>query len=316
MARALLVAAALCPLMASAVTATKAYVDRRIDRVQEQTAAIGAYLNAEDARFVSTNYDSAVHLPEAYFEIKRPDGSWAVMWRELRRWEWFLDGAWSAATNALARKGEQEWGFFDAATGAPAPDGFAWLSMPRVAVCAGAAYQRLATASGAYWVLEANGLVANLNGTTNGYFRVEDEEGAAQFEVVKGDKRTIFAVPGSQTTVVSGVPHIFTSYEVTGAAEPPVAYFTRSLAPVEWIAATDAACPFGASWTQSGETWTCEWWPRGNEPSGFMRAAFTIGGETRIRNVAPVEISRIVIDGVTYTLTVETVDGKKVLGLK
>lgn len=314
--RALLFAALVLPLAAGAVTATKEYVDRRVDRVQEQTAALGAYLNAEDARFVSTNYDSAVRLPEAYFEVKLPDGTWSTVWREMTRWRAFLDGAFLQATNALAKKGEKEWGFFDAATGAPAPDGFAWLSMPRVAVCAGAAYQRLATASGSYWVLEANGLVANMNGTTNGFFRVEDEEGAAQFEIVKGDKRTIFAAPGSQTVEVMGVSHIFTTYEVTGAAEPPVAYFTRSLAPVEWIAATDAACPFNVRWTQSGETWTCEWWPKASEPAGFMRAAFTIGGETRIRCVAPVEIARITVGDETYTLTVETVDGKKLLGVK
>jgi hypothetical protein len=284
--------------------------------LQNQVSAIGAYLNAEDARFVSTNYDSTVHLPEAYFEIKRPDGSWAVMWREMTRWNWFLEGAWCAATNTLAQKGEKEWGFYDAATGAPAPDGFAWISMPRVALCAGAAYQRIATASGAYWVLEANGLVAQINGTTNGYFRIEDEEGAVQFEVVKGDKRTIFAAPGSQTVEVMGVTHVFTSYEIDGALEPPVAYFTRRFDPVEWFAATDPACPFNASWTQNGSTWTCEWWPKSAEPSGFMRAAFAVGGETRIKNHAPVEFSKIVIGGVTYTAAVEEMNGRKVLVLK
>lgn len=284
--------------------------------LQAQVTAQGAYLNAEDARFVSTNYNSTTRLPEAYFEIKLPDGTWEPMWREMTRWNWFFDGPWTSVTNSLATKGEKEWGFYDAATGAPAPDGFAWVSMPRIAICAGAAYQRVVDTAGGYWVLESNGLVTDINGTTNGFFRITDEEGVAQFEVVKGDKRTIFAAPGSQTVEIMGVTHVYTSYEVEGAAEPPVAYFTRSLQPVEWFASTDSACPFNATWTQSGTTWTCEWWPKANEPSGFMRAAFTIGGETFIRNAAPVEMTKIVIDGVTYTLTVETIDGKKVLGLK
>ena len=144
-----------------------------------QVSAQGAYLNAEDARFLSTNYDSKVRLPEAYFEIKLPSGEWARMWSEMTRWNWFLEGIYSPWTNAvnaaLSTKGEKEWGFFDAATGAPAPDGFLWASMPRIAICAGAAYQRIAEADGAYWVLESNGMVAEINGTTNGFFRVVDD---------------------------------------------------------------------------------------------------------------------------------------------
>lgn len=326
------------PLVASAVTATKAYVDRRDAEVaatiptdaaslgafpadagaslQAQVTAQGAYLNAEDARFVSTNYNSTTRLPEAYFEIKLPDGTWAPMWREMTRWNWFLSEPWTALTNSVATKGEREWGFYDAATGAPAPDGFVWVSMPKIAICAGAAYQRVVEASASYWVLESNGLVTEINGTTNGYFRVVDEEGVAQFEVVKGDKRTIFAAPGSQTVEIMGVTHVYTSYDVTGASEPPVAYFTRRLDPVEWFASTDSACPFNASWTQNGSTWTCEWWPKSAEPSGFMRAAFTIGGETYVNNRAPVAFTKVVIGGVTYTVKVVEINGQKVLALE
>jgi hypothetical protein len=284
--------------------------------LQSQVAAQGAYINAEDARFVSTNYNSLVHMPEAYFEIKLPDGSWAKMWQEMTRWNWFLGGPFASVTNSLSTKGEKEWGFYDAATGEAAPDGYAWISMPRVAICAGAAYQRVATSAGSYWVLESNGLVANMNGTTNGFFRIEDEEGNAQFEVIKGDKRTIFAESHSQVVEQMGIPHIFTSYEISNTTEPPTAYFTRSLSDIKWIAESDSACPFNVRWTREGSIWTCEWWSKDNEPSGFLRAAFTIGGETRIRNSAPVEMPRIVIDGVTYSIYVETINGKKVLGLK
>jgi hypothetical protein len=286
-----------------------------------QVSAQGAYLNAEDARFVSTNYDSKVRLPEAYFEIKLPDGEWARMWSEMTRWNWFLEGIYSPWTNAvaaaLANKGEKEWGFFDAATGAPAPDGFLWVSMPRIAICAGAAYQRIAEAQGSYWVLESNGMVAELSGTTNGYFRIVDDEGKAQFEIVKGDKRTLFAAPGSMVSSVMGITHYHVTYSVTNAVEAPVAQFTRSISEPEWFDESDSACPANVSWTKKdASTYVCEWWPKSAEPSMFMRAAFAVGGETRIRQTAPVEMQRIVIGGKTYILGVSDISGKKVLTLE
>ena len=286
-----------------------------------QVSAQGAFLNAEDARFVSTNYDSKVRLPEAYFEIKLPSGEWARMWSEMTRWNWFLEGIYSPWTNAvaaaLATKGEKEWGFFDAATGEPAPDGFLWVSMPRIAICAGAAYQRIAEAQGSYWVLESNGMVAELSGTTNGFFRIVDDEGKAQFEIIKGDKRTLFAAPGAMVSSVMGVTHYHVTYSVTNAVEAPVAQFSRSISDPEWFDESDSSCPANVSWTKKdASTYVCEWWPKSAEPSMFMRAAFAVGGETRIRQTAPVEMERIVIGGKTYTLTVSEINGKKVLTLE
>jgi hypothetical protein len=286
-----------------------------------QVSAQGALLNAEDARFVSMNYDSKVRLPEAYFEIKLPDGEWARMWSEMTRWNWFLEGIYSPWTNAvnaaLANKGEKEWGFFDAATGAPAPDGFLWVSMPRIAICAGAAYQRIAEAQGSYWVLESNGMVAELSGTTNGYFRIVDDEGKPQFEIIKGDKRTIFAAPRTLTRNVMGVNHYITTYSVTNVVEAPKAMFTRSLSDEQWLDETESACPCNVEWTKlDASTYQCEWWPIAAEPALFMKAAFSVGGETRIRQIAPVEMEKITIGKKTYILGVSDIDGKKVLTLE
>lgn len=286
-----------------------------------QVSAQGAYLNAEDARFVSTNYDSKVRLPEAYFEIKLPSGEWARMWSEMTRWNWFLDGIYSPFTNstaaALSTKGEKEWGFFDAATGAPAPDGFLWVSMPRIAICAGAAYQRIAEAQGAYWVLESNGMVAELSGTTNGFFRIVDDEGKPQFEIVKGDKMTVYAAPSTFTSSIMGVKHYHVTYKVQNAAEAPKAEFKRNLPDEGWLREGEAGCPCNVSWTKRDDsTYECEWWPIGNEPRMFMQAAFQVGGETRIRQIAPVEMEKITIGKKTYILGVSDIDGKKVLTLE
>lgn len=286
-----------------------------------QVSAQGAFLNAEDARFVSTNYDSKVRLPEAYFEIKLPSGEWARMWSEMTRWNWFLEGIYSPWTNAVAAalstKGEKEWGFFDAATGAPAPDGFLWVSMPRIAICAGAAYQRIAEAQGSYWVLESNGMVAELSGNTNGYFRIVDDEGKAQFEIIKGDKMTVYAAPSTFTSSIMGVKHYHVTYKVQNAAEAPKAEFKRNLTDEGWLREGEAGCPCNVSWTKRDDsTYECEWWPIGNEPRMFMQAAFQVGGETRIRQIAPVEMEKITIGGKTYPLTVSEINGKKVLTLE
>ena len=291
------------------------------EQLAAQVAAQGAFLNAEDARFVSTNYDSQVRLPEAYFEIKLPDGTWARMWHEMTRWNWFLEGIYSPWTNAvnaaLANKGEKEWGFFDAATGAPAPDGFLWVSMPRIAICAGAAYQRIAEAQGSYWILESNGMVAELSGTTNGFFRIVDDEGKAQFEIIKGDKVTVYAAPSTFTSSIMGVTHYHVTYKVKNAAEAPKAEFKRNLPDEGWLREGDSDCPCNVSWTKLDDsTYECEWWPIGKEPRMFMQAAFQVGGETRIRQTAPVEMERIVVGGKTYTLAIAEIDGKKVLVLE
>jgi hypothetical protein len=243
------------------------------------------------------------------------------MWSEMTRWNWFLEGIYSPWTNAVAAalstKGEKEWGFFDAATGAPAPDGFLWVSMPRIAICAGAAYQRIAEAQGAYWVLESNGMVAELSGTTNGFFRIVDDEGKAQFEIIKGDKMTVYAAPSTFTSSIMGVTHYHVTYKVQNAAEAPKAEFKRNLTDEGWLREDESDCPCNVSWTKRDDsTYECEWWPINNEPRMFMQAAFQVGGETRIRQAAPVEMERIIIGGKTYIIGVSDIDGKKVLTLE
>lgn len=284
-----------------------------------QVNAIGAHLNAEDARFVSTNYNSATHMPEAYVEVKLTNG-WFTIWREMTRWDWFLgiyNNDFAALSAALATKGEKEYAFYDGVTGQPAPDGFFWIAQPRVAICAGASYQRYVDTGGAVWVLESNGMVADVNGTTNGYFRISDDEGNSQFEIVKGSSRTVVAVPGAMTSAsVMSVTHWFTTYAVTNATSAPVAMFSRSITSPEWYAETDGGCPCNVSWTnpESG-VYVCEWWAKGAEPQMYMKAKYGQGTESRIVQSAPVEMQYIFVNGVKYALGTATIDGRTVLTL-
>ena len=291
----------------------------QISNLGSQVNAIGAHLNAEDARFVSTNYNSAAHMPEAYVEVK-VSNSWLTVWREMTRWDWFLGiytNDFAMLSAALATKGAKEYAFYDGVTGAPAPDGFFWISQPRVAIAAGMSYQRYVDSGAAVWVLESNGMVVDLNGTTNGFFRIGDDEGNTHFEIVKGNARTVGAAAGAMThSTVMGVTHYFTTYAVTNAASAPVAMFARDLKSAEWYAETDGGCPCNVSWTnpESG-VYVCEWWPKSTEPTIFMKAEYGQGIEARIVQNAPVEMQYIVVGGVKYTLDTAIIDGKTVLTL-
>lgn len=288
------------------------------EQLAQQVAAIGAHLNGEDAKVIVTNYNSSTHLPEAEFDIN-VSNNWLVVWREMTRWNWFLGDVFDPHTNAVARalanKAEKEYAFFDGVTGEPAPDGFFWISQPRVAICAGAAYQRYVDTAGEVWVLESNGMVADINGTTNGYFRISDDKGNVQFEIVKGDSRTVTAAAGTMTrSSVMGVTHWHTTYMVTNAVSAPKAMFCRDIANPEWYAEDDAGCPCNVEWTHPSERiYVAEWWPQGDEPKMFMRSQYGQGSESRIVQNAPVEIQTIVIGGVKGTLGTATINGITVL---
>ena len=290
------------------------------NQLAQQVAAIGAHINGEDAKVMVTNYNSSTHLPEAEFDIN-VSNNWLVVWREMTRWNWFLGDVFDPHTNAVARalasKAEKEYAFFDGVTGEPAPDGFFWISQPRVAICAGAAYQRYVDTAGEVWVLESNGMVADINGTTNGYFRISDDQNNVQFEIVKGNSRTVTAAAGAMTrSSVMGVTHWHTTYAVTNAVSAPKAMFCRDLTNPEWYAEDDAGCPCNVDWTHPSEgIYVCEWWTQGNEPAMFMRSQYGQGSESRIVQNAPVEMQTIVIGGTKYALGTATIDGKTVLTL-
>lgn len=288
------------------------------NQLAQQVAAIGAHINGEDAKVMVTNYNSSTHLPEAEFDIN-VSNNWLVIWREMTRWNWFLGDVFDPHTNAVARalanKAEKEYAFFDGVTGEPAPDGFFWISQPRVAIAGGMAYQRYVDTAGAVWVLESNGMVADINGTTNGYIRISDDQNNVQFEIVKGNSRTVAAAPGALTrSSVMGVTHWHTTYVVTNAVSAPKAMFCRDLTNPEWYAEDAAGCPCNVDWTHPSEgIYVCEWWTQGNEPAIFMRSQYGQGSESRIIQNAPVEVQHFVINGVKGKLGTATINGITVL---
>ena len=79
------------------------------------------------------------------------------------------------------------WSAFQSASGArnPEPTAVTIVSTPTIMLTGGGEwYKTIDTGSSSVWVLKSNGL-NTFGGDTNGYFRILDDEGNAQFEIVK-----------------------------------------------------------------------------------------------------------------------------------
>ena len=287
-----------------------------------QVATIGAHLNAEDARFVVTNYNSVTHTPEAYVEIRLPDTSWSRIWSEMTRWNWLFDYFMpsnyygkAAIDTALADKADRAWGFYDSTTGEYAPDGYTWISSEKIAIAANLAYQRTVTTEGAIWVLESNGTVTETGGLTNGFFRISDDEGNSLFEIVKGSKRTIGA-DASSCQIVSGFTptKLQIGYSVVSDVHPTL-YVCQSLATQNWKAETDSDCLANVSWSGTSGAYVAQVQGKSAYSPLFVKATYEVGGETYINNAAPVSMQYIMLNGVKYSVGTATISGNTVLTL-
>ena len=283
------------------------------DQLAQQVSAIGAHLNGEDARFVVTNYDSVVHEPEAYVEIK-VSNDWLRVWDEGTRWNQYE--VWKTNVDAeLSYKADRAWGIYDSETGGYSPAGFTQVSSSNILIASGMAYQRTVTSAGAVWVLQCNQGVAQLGGDTNGYFKIMDSDGNSQFEVVKGDRREMGCDASGISLDTSASPNnVIIPYSVV-SEEHPTLYITERLETPNWKAETDADCIGTVTWTGSSGAYVATVHPKLAYPSMFIRATYMVGGETYIKNNAPVKMDSIILNGTKYYLGTATIDGHTVLTL-
>ena len=301
----------------------------------DEGALWSSWWSGDGFRVAVSNYDVSAssaawdRLPAASFEY-RPGGTGELVrvWSERTRWERHRAEAAAfsnAVDTALAGKAGLDWGR-TTPTGFDAPEGFTWLDTPAVAVAGGLAWQRTVTGEGAVWLLCSNGMVADVGGATNGSFRVVDmATGEAAFEVVQGDRRTVGAnCNGVYTwTAEDGKTHLRVVYNVV-SDDPPTLHVAEELKAqggTVWHDEGAEGCPAQfAGWTGSSGAWTNALWrtsapAAGGTDSLFCFATYGVGGETVVRNRAPVAMSKIVIGGVTYALGTATIDGKTVLTL-
>lgn len=315
---------------------TKTQADARYYPADEG-ALWSSWWSGDGFRVVVSNYDVNVlsaaldRLPAAAFEY-RPGGTGDLVrvWDERTRWARhrieFADFQ-DAMDAALAEKSGLDWGK-TTPTGFDAPDGFTWLDTPAVAVAGGLAWQKTVTSEGAIWLLCSNGMVAELGSSaasTNGYFKITDERGETAFEIVQGDRRTVGANPASLFTwaAADGKTHLRVVYNVVSDAAPTL-YVADALKPgggTAWKAEGADGCPAQfAGWTGSSGAWTNALWRTTTPAAGesdalFCYATYESGGETVVKNHAPVALSKLVLGGVTYTVGTAEISGHTVLTL-
>ena len=290
------------------------------DHYNEISGTVSAwqtYWDGDDVRVTVTNYYGNLDIPSLYLEQKMPpdethDAPWfKIVWDERTRWNGFMP-TFAALTNDVAQnKADRAWGVYDSSTGEYSPDGLLQLSQEQIMIASGMAWQKTVTAGSAIWVLKATSPTMLSGQTENGYFRIQDGDGNALFEIVKSDKRVVGAT-------ATGVSMDGTSMRITYAiesADHPTLEVCTDLRLGDWTTDTDTTAAT-VSWSGSSGDWVATVTPVGARPSLFAKASYEAGGNTYIRNNVATSIDKVVVGGIEYTVTVETVNGKKLLVLR
>ena len=298
--------------------------------------AWSSYWDGDDVRVTVTNYDSAVHLPTLYLEQRTndtasasDDAAFRTVWREMTHWDAFLGSTWNwedatwqgfdswraSLSSALDEKADRAWGFYDSHTGEYAPDGYTSISSSNVMICAGASYQKTATATCDIWVLTANEPYEPTGVSTNGGFQIKDADGNVQFEIVKGDKATVKAQANGVTVDSSTTPNtLVVTYNIVSEAAP-TGEVCLELANAQWKSETDSDCPATVTWSGSSGAWVARITPTASTDKCFFKATYATGGDTYVNNRCAVGMSQLVLNGTTYNLGTATIDGHTVLTL-
>ena len=321
----------------SVASAAKAKADSHDSAITKLNDAVGSwsrYWGGDDFVVTVTNYPSVKganrspsgYMPNLSMSWKTKDEKGEVyqqtVWDERWWHDWLFDTY--LPTNYVPRleynremnqKADRAWGFYDSHSGAYSPDGFTQISSPNIIIAANLAYQQTITSSGTYWVLTYSGVGLQTSSTTNDFLRINDAEGKSVFEIVKGDKKTVGAQAGSIKVYNTFSPSkVEVVYEVESDAHPML-HVCRDLRTQEWKSEEEADCPATVSWSGQSGRWVVQAQAKSATSKLFLRATYETGGDTYIKNTAPVSMTHLYIGGQKYALSVETVNGKKLLVL-
>lgn len=291
----------------------------QVSQLSQTSDELWNFLMAENFRVTVTNYDSTAHAPEASFEYRmNTNESFRTVWSETNG----LKRTHTSATNDAIRAAKAEiekpenraWGRYDATTGAPAPEGIVQVSAEGgIMIGGGMGFTSVAAAGGEYWVLSATDPTLCRTGT-NGVFQIIDADGNAAVTVRKGDKRLVPAPAGSINVTDTS---IVISYLIESAEHPEIECSATLDAGGTWYAAGAEGAPFGSAvWTGSSGAWTATI-PKGAAATGFFRASYWAGGGTVVSyGAAAMEMQRVKIGEVEYTVGTATISGHTVLTLE
>ena len=267
-----------------------------------QDASIGAIvarLDNENARFVSTNYNSQTKINSAFLEVSLRNEQtgfyeWVRVWDQLAIWNRWLGGesldSWSGfyawRTNVEAEinsKADRAWGFYDSTTGEWSPDGFTQISSPSILVASGMSYQRTVTSGGEVWVLKSNGMTVQTVGNTNSFFSVSDSDGNTFLEIVRGDRRIVAADASGVAVLTAYDPQALQiDYSIVSDAHPDLR-ICLDLNHPDWQDEGAAGCPATVSWSGHSGAWRAIVQPKSATSRLFVSATYGIGGEARVR---------------------------------
>ena len=293
-------------------------VNNRVESLGTTVNAWQTYWDGDDVRITVTNYYGSLDIPSLYLEQKMPadgdhDAPWfKTVWDERTRWNAFLP-VFTAVTNEVAQnKADRAWGVYDSSSGEYSPDGLLQLSQEQVMIASGLAYQKTVTAGGcAVWVLKATNPTSVSGELQNGYFRISDGDGNPLFEIVKGDKRVVGAV--ATDIQVSSVSMTIRYNSVSD--QHPVLEVCTDLSRADWQR-EDEATVASVAWSGSSGAWVATVTPVGARPHLFAKASYEAGGNTYIKNHVASSLDKVVVGGQEYTVTVQTINGKKLLVLE
>ena len=124
-------------------------------------------------------------------------------------------------------------------------------------------------------------------------------------------------------TAADGKTHLRVVYNVVSDTAPTLHVATSLQAGAATVWKDEGAddCPASfAGWTGSSGAWTNALWRTTTPAAGesdalFCYATYESGGETVVKNHAPVALSKLVLGGVTYTVGTAEISGHTVLTL-
>lgn len=212
------------------------------------------------------------------------------------------------------------WSGYQSATGAPNPQPGAVtiVSTPNVMLTGGGEwYKCIETASSSVWVLKSNGL-CSFGGDTNGYFRIVDDEGTPQFEVVKTASFEVDAI--ASDTEFDASDNFTVTYNAT-MANPPTLYAAANLD--DPFVGEDASHNINAlgitvAWAKDASGyWVATVHQDSQLPRLFVHAKMLQEGQNTIRNAAPTLLEGgLIIGGVKYAIVPYTTGGKTYMTLE
>ena len=229
---------------------------------------------------------------------------------------------------ALDAKAPKAWGTLTSG-GAPAPDDTLVVEKKKVAITGGGNYASIESSTGCYYVLAVSlgsewtleSLADAQNPTNAATVTFRDSDGNGVYQIVSTASRTVDAIAGADMLAPSvasvGGNDVVTMNFPVVAAEPPTMYYTPNLTN-EFAEASSSNWPGVVSsvvWSGSSGLYTATVTMVGQPGSGFFCAKYIKPGSTYVRYLKPICVPSITIDDITYTISVETVNGKKLMVL-